>query len=552
MPAHLRRAQPGSLGIVDLLAMSGASLLALLVRLPGLTRGDLWTDDAWMALPSRYSAQLAGKLAVTTPLFTQLGRLWLRAWPGSTPWAQLLPLLAGVAVVPVVYLLLGRLGLRPGLRSLMAAFAAVAPAAVEYSTRFKEYSTDELLCALMLLCLVRLLEVTSWPRALALSGVVLLGVDLSGSLLVAGLGVMAGLLVAGLRHRRLLRSGPWLLGSLGSAISMLLAWALFYRHPPKALTRFWSPLELSGRGVEVHRNIGLMANGALHGLVGLPLEVGRFPLALALGRAATQRTGLQAALLGIALLACLGVAAWRAVVARGPEAALAAGAAAIVLGALGAAAIGRAPFGGGRTDLVWYPAAFVLLGLALSAATSWLGAFAWGRALGRVAVAAGLVGLVVMGAHFRAWYPAQDLRALEATIAPAQQPGDLLAVSSENSWTQALYAEPPATLVFEGHAVDTTKGFGVKVNRPEDLGLLLSRHPQQLCATSSRLWFLGIESSLVSPSAYHLEGAAAGVPLSAGSLATTLEAAGWQPQPLVAGRGVTAQLWRHPGACPAS
>jgi mannosyltransferase len=139
-------------------AVAGLSVLALGVRLP-LMSDSLFGDELFaysevrVADPLGVVRSVTKSIEVTPPLFFILA--WASTKLGDpTVWVRLPSLLAGVGLIPLLYLL-GRqtVGALPGV--LAAALAAVAPSAVHFSAEARPYAMLMFGVALSTYALVR-------------------------------------------------------------------------------------------------------------------------------------------------------------------------------------------------------------------------------------------------------------------------------------------------------------------------------------------------------------------------------------------------------------
>ena len=126
-----------ALATVVLLVLVGAGTA---MRVQGLTSLGFYRDDAWAALSSRVGIGTAWHMWLGAPGFYFLERSFFDLHPGSTWWAQLLPLAAGIAAIPAIYFLARHFGFRRLAGLVLAGIVCVSPICVIYSTRVKEYS----------------------------------------------------------------------------------------------------------------------------------------------------------------------------------------------------------------------------------------------------------------------------------------------------------------------------------------------------------------------------------------------------------------------------
>lgn len=184
---------------------------------------SLWFDEAVLALnlvhrslgdlfpPYEY-----GQVAPVG--FMLLAKGFMLVLGNSDYVVRLVPLLAGVATVPLTYLLARKWS--RGWASLLAVgLLALSPALIYYSTEVKQYSSDALVSLVLLLAGSACSDYEAPPNRLILLGVVgLLGMWVSQPSLFVLAGVMLTLAIASVWHRewpRLLRLV--LLGTLFAA-----------------------------------------------------------------------------------------------------------------------------------------------------------------------------------------------------------------------------------------------------------------------------------------------------------------------------------------------
>lgn len=143
-------------------ALLALSIVALIVRVLLAVRGGLWRDEAlflFVVQSPSWSAMMDFLRLHESypPLFYALMRVWLSIAGDSDAAALALPVAAGIALVPVIYvvgtaLFSQRIGL------LAAGLAAVAPALAEYSAMVRPYSLLPLLALISSYALIRGLE----------------------------------------------------------------------------------------------------------------------------------------------------------------------------------------------------------------------------------------------------------------------------------------------------------------------------------------------------------------------------------------------------------
>jgi hypothetical protein len=460
------------------------------LRAHGFSSLGLWRDDAWVALSAKVGLGSAWHMWVTAPGAFFVERTALVLGPGgATWWAQLPAFVAGVAAIPAAYFLVRwfRLSRTAGL--FVAAFIAVAPACVVYSTRVKEYELD-----ILLACLV--LALGEWARrnpgrrqlaAVALASVAAFFCSASLAPVVAGVWLALALFAwrEGPGSPRRCAAAAGAAAAAGCGVIALL----FYTHIspttrllwPGAFIRHGSPAAFFSSLESTSWN-----------LLQFPFGFGQFSLPV--------RVVL--------------VMAWLAVMAAGLYRNRAMVAPALVLAAAYlASAATLDPLGTGRTDEYLYPA---LLLLTVSGATRLARTAApTVRRLtplelltleGIGVIVLVLVTLLRVGEAdaIRPTYPGVDVTGLIAQIHAHEEPGDHIFVSELMRFPWALAEEPAPDLRFgSGWAT----GFTVVSTQP-DVFLVPSEHyeedshPKAWAAemAGDRLWYVWSPPLSVDPS----------------------------------------------------
>jgi hypothetical protein len=134
----------------------GAVALALFVRVAFLESKPFWRDEAWVALLVGDPMRAAADARAVPVGFLFLVRLtsWIPALPPEVTY-RLVPLLCGVAVVPLLARLATALGASQRAGVIAAWVAAAAHPLVYYSRELKSYDIDLLLAVLLPLAALR-------------------------------------------------------------------------------------------------------------------------------------------------------------------------------------------------------------------------------------------------------------------------------------------------------------------------------------------------------------------------------------------------------------
>jgi hypothetical protein len=439
-------------------ALAALTAIATWVRLPGLTRLGLYTDDAWAAMSARVGLGTAIRMGVTTPGYSLAERSWIQLRPASVAWAQLPALILGIAAVIAMYALARWYRLPRWLALAAALVVATGPVTVAYSSHVKEYSADFVLACMLLV----LAEASRRSRASVrlLGGLTVMSIGaffISASVATVIAAVWAALLIDGVadpeRRRRVLTSG-----AVAAAACGLIALVLLRDLPP-SLHGFWQD-----RGFFPQTSSAGAVVASLHDAVssvfgGLGLWRGRVPPGIlsdmAVGPARTM------VFLVAAGLVVAGLFTGRRTIAP----------AFVLFASLAAWAVSVVPLGTGRTDVVVYPALLLLIALGVHHLTalvgSWLPVHGPARiglqAVGGLVLVACAAILVLQPGVRREHYPAVDSRSLAAHISADHRPDDLIMVAPGARFTWG-YAEAPAPRIRFGG--QWTMGFTVESGDP--------------------------------------------------------------------------------------
>ena len=458
--------------VVEVLALGAVVLVGVWLRLGGVTSHGLWRDDAWVAMTGRVSLGTALRMGATAPGFTLIERSWVLLDPGSSAWAQALPLALGVAGIVAMFLLARYVGLSSWLALAASAFVALSPVAITYSTHVKQYSLDVVL-ACALLGLGEAARRAPDRRRLGLLGAAsCVGLVLSASVVVVIAGVWAMLVLASFGDRQL-RTRVVVAGAITGAVCASVG-MVFYSHLSTTLNVFWSQQHRFLELTPPHRLVAQLASMVSTAILKTP---------------ATPKLSTWVGI-AVSLVALVGLTAGAKLWSSGLA----------VAAALGAATLGLIPWGTGRTDEVLYPAVALLVGfgverLARAAAERMPG-------VPVEAIVAVMVGLALTAGMLRtdivhpARYPAVDAKLLMKKVAQHERPGDLVYVSSSSRYPWVLQSPDRPKLVFGS---GWGAGYTVASTRPDQFvapsySWEAEFHPSQWAHETTgaqRLWFVG-------------------------------------------------------------
>ena len=210
-----------------------------------LSNRSLWLDEALLVnnIVRRDYLELLEPLTGdqgAPVLFLWLQRSVILVGGNNELALRFVPLVAGLALLPVAYLLGRRLGSRVGGVGALA-LVAFSPSLVRYSTEVKQYSTDALLCTMAVLLAVDWVDRRSHRTlvALGLFGAVGLWFSHALMLVVAGIGVVLFIEAVVQRERRWI-NGLILIGVLW-AVSTAAAYVVSLRdlRANDVLTSYW-------------------------------------------------------------------------------------------------------------------------------------------------------------------------------------------------------------------------------------------------------------------------------------------------------------------------
>lgn len=380
---HESEAHPGGPHRGELVGLVGLTAVALAVRWVALTHRELWLDEAYTALVAR-AESWTGLLRMVAadnypPLYFLGMRLWVAVFGFGEAAMRSPSVLAGVALVPLVWALVHETGRSlpsgfgpgsgPGARLTAAGLAGLSPVLVHYSLEARPYT---LLWALAVGVVIALHRFVRRPEAARERATLVVAAGLTA--IALGVHYFAVLLAPvwaltwwTARGRRL-----WVLVAGGVAALPGLLWALrvaarepgatawlagFWLGPVEALRSSAAVFSLAGfpdhlgtlGGVSLHPPLA-WAVGLWFGLPALAMTVGTVRRSLAPG-------GARALFLPLAAI--------------GPP----------VLLAL--VSLGRPLYLAGRYELLGYPAWIALWALGVERGVAWLGGSGAGRDGGR-------------------------------------------------------------------------------------------------------------------------------------------------------------------------
>ncbi len=507
-------------------------VFGLIVRLPGIANHGLFYDDAWPAMVAHVGWRSAVAMSPTDPGFAIVERVWLHVTPAGSWVRFFLPLTAGVFAIFVAWWLGRTYGFGPRARIGLVALIAMSPEAIECSVRLKEYSTDLVLAMVILILVerVRRFERPGETALLAAAG----SASCLVSLLLAPI-VLGGWTALLVRSRgSSSRTRPLAAGALVTSFILLAEgwWSL--RHTPTGLSQQW----VSGKHLVdlVHHanwapsTILLVIGGTVHGFFGLPMPAPHpFPTVLAAG---SMRWIAVEALVALIVVGWCSTPALRELRGREGAPELIAPLAGILTTAA-ACCCGFIPLGTGRTELVLLPGIGLLLVHGLRRLR--VAARMADRTAAICAICAVLVFASAAWVH-RAWYPAQDVRAVITSLHLHGDRAVAVAVARANTFTYVDEGIGPSVIHVSNHDPrGARQGVWVDLTGPRTLSEHLATKTgvvspplTSLPASVTTLWVIGTTTEVASPSDYHCAPGACTVALSS-PLNEAVLLAGWKP-----------------------
>jgi hypothetical protein len=453
-----------------LVAVTG---LGLWMRLQGLSGLGLWRDDAWVALTARVRPSTAWRMGVTARGFTMAERAWILLHPSSPRWAEILPLVLGVAGIVAIYALARRFALS-GWWSVGCAFVvAVSPVAVEWSSHVKQYSTDFLLGCLLLGLGEGARRRGGWRPVAKLGAASVVAFVVSASVVPAVVGTWGALLVIAFAEpaRRLQIV-------LAGAVTTILCGAFaaaWLTRLPTSLSHYW---RIMHRFIPTS-SVSAFLQGVARAMRGLSAGIVHWPSHLdAIG--------------AFLLVALVVIGALSARSALAP--------ALTILVALVAASASLVPLGTGRTDEALYPALILLAAFGSRRIIEWARSASpvVRRSVQAAAVVAASLALFVVadGLAHPTRYPGVDVRAAAAQIDARRRPGDVVYVDATTRYPWVLSEQPHVALRFGPGwgtgftVVSTQKGVVVSPTATWERSYSPESVAERVPATA-RVWFVG-------------------------------------------------------------
>ncbi|HUZ22711.1 MAG TPA: hypothetical protein VMV07_02995 [Streptosporangiaceae bacterium] len=287
----------------------GVLLLGLLVLgvhdVGYLLRAPFWTDEAWVAVTTRFPLSQLPATTSSTPIgWSAL----LRLFPaGGAQTSRLLPLAFAGAAVMIAYWFARRLGWRWPAASvaagLLAAIGVLLMPAMLVRNDLKQYTADAA-TALLTLALTSQLEREWSRRRLAVLSVAIWGGMLfSHTVTFVGIAAFAAVCVVQLARRAWRRLIEAAVAGAGTAVLMLGVYVVFdARAVVPGLTAYWSGYYLpAARGLHASATFVTARFDAVHGYFGLGPAWLAVPLVIA-GLVTIFRLGRPATAVAIALL----------------------------------------------------------------------------------------------------------------------------------------------------------------------------------------------------------------------------------------------------------
>ena len=399
------------------LAVLLLGLLVLAVHDVGyLLRQPFWTDEAWVAVTTRFPLSQLPATTSSTPIgWSALVRV---VTISGTQTARLLPLgFAGAAVI-IAYWFARRIGWRWRAASvtagLLAGIGVLLVPAMLVRNDLKQYTADACM-ALLTLALTSQLE-REWSRwrLAALSVAVWGGMLLSDTVAFVGLAAFGAVCAVQLARRAWRRLAEAVVTGTGTAVLMLGVYEVFdARAVVPGLTAFWADYYLpAAQGLRASSTFVISRLSAVHAHFGLgPAWLG-IPLFIA-GLVTIFRLGRPATAIAVAAL-------W-------PE-------------MLALSALKKYPFLDQRTSTFLFAITVVVAAIGVAGLGSLVRPWLKGGVAAVLAAAAAVAFTVGAQPYVRSHsIVAEDVRVQARYLAAHAAPGDVIVVNLDSNWGFAYY-----------------------------------------------------------------------------------------------------------------
>jgi hypothetical protein len=451
--------------IIGLLALTGGTALRLRA---GIDPYSLWLDDQWVAVLAKHASPAEMlELKPPVPLGFLLLQRGLVATLGFGSWPlQLIPLTAGLAIIPFTGWIAFRLTDRVTLGLLAAALLAGSRILAVYSLRVKQFTFEGLIVLVLIALAMHSLRGRNARSFLLLVGAAVIALPFSFTAAAIGLVTinavaLHAILVGGDDERRI----PPRCAGAGAVVYDLIALA-------------WLALFQAGQGNEVIYDFW---RGCY-----LPLTDASALAAFMTGPLTRFATGSMSSMLRwFAVGAPLGI-----VLLCSRRHARPIGLALLLFygGLLAASALHLYPLGGRRTDIFSYPVTILTIIGALWALSRWM------RPLPEVALLVVIVQMLLFFPPPPIHYPMQGGRSAVRMVSELIRDEDALVVAPRSNWAVGCYGPWPVRFQ---RADDSSNGFVVGIVRPHTLVLrelweaLDSRRPRPVIRAQLEPFLLG-------------------------------------------------------------
>ena len=218
----------------------GLAILALAIRVPGLSTTELWHDEAtsvWIAIHNPGAIIEALRNDGNPPLYYLLLHLWIGLFGIGEASIRFLSVLFGTGLVCLIYVT-GRRWFGPIAGPVAAVFVAVSPFHAFYSGNARMYTLLPLIALLAILALERLVREGGWRPGIAYA--VLLALCLythNYSLFLLPVGILFAAMYKPGRWRAVLVTGA----STVTALILALPWLPVVMHQVRSAVGDWIP-----------------------------------------------------------------------------------------------------------------------------------------------------------------------------------------------------------------------------------------------------------------------------------------------------------------------